>query len=172
MVRNPVVREILKRYTQIWALGHSAALLGWDTETHMPQSGARPRGIALGQLAVMSQKATIELDGLVKKAERARDLDDVERGTVRVLRRSLDYYLKVPPELVEELQRVTIEATVVWRSARKKSQFKLFQPHLAKIVDIQRKVAEKLGYERHPYNALMDQYEEGFTVRDADGVYA
>ena len=100
MAPNATVREILKRYTQIWALGHSTAVLSWDTETHMPQSGAQPRGIALGQLAVMSQKATIELDGLVRKAERARDLDEMEKGVVRVLRRSLDYYLKVPPELV------------------------------------------------------------------------
>ena len=172
MGRNPIVKEILEGYTRVWALGHSAAVLGWDTETHMPQSGAKPRGIALGQLAVMSQKATIELDGLVRKAEKAKDLDDVEKGVVRVLRRSLDYYLKVPPELVEELQRVTTEATVVWRSARKKSEFGLFRPHLEKIVGLQRKVADKLGYEKHPYNALLDQYEEGFTVRDADAVYA
>lgn len=172
MARNHVVREILKRYTQIWALGHSSAVLGWDTETHMPPRGAKPRGIALGQLAVMSQKATIELDGLVRKAEKARDLDDMERGVVRVMRRSLDYYLKVPPRLVEELQRVTTEATVVWREARKKSEFRLFRPHLEKIVGLQRKIADKLGYEKHPYNALLDMYEEGFTVRDADAVYA
>lgn len=172
LAKNPVVREILKRYTQVWALGHSSAVLGWDIETHMPQSGARPRGIALGQLAVMSQKATVELDGLVKKAEKARDLDEREKGIVRMLRRALDYYLKVPPELVEELQRVTTEATVVWRTARKKSDFKLFAPHLEKIVGIQRKVADELGYEKHPYNALMDLFEEGFTVRDADAVYA
>ncbi|MDG6901101.1 MAG: carboxypeptidase M32 [Nitrososphaerota archaeon] len=172
LARNPVVGEILKRYTQVWALGHSSAVLSWDTETHMPQSGAKPRGIALGQLAVMSQRATIDLDGLVKKAEKARDLDEMERGVVRVLRRSLDYYLKVPPALVEELQRVTTEATVVWRTARKKSDFKLFRPHLEKIVGLERKVADKLGYEKHPYNALLDMYEEGFTVRDADAVYA
>ena len=148
------------------------AVLGWDTETHMPEKGARPRGIASGQLAMLSQKATIELDGLVKKAEKARDLDDMEKGVVRMLRRSLDYYLKVPPELVDELQRVTTEATVVWRNARKKSDFGMFRPHLEKIVGLQRKLADKLGYEGHPYNALLDLYEEGFTVKDADAVYS
>ena len=172
MARNPIVSEILKRYAQIWALGHSSALLGSDTETHMPEGGARPRGMALGQLAVMSQKATVELNGLVSKAEKVKDLDDVDSGIVRVLRRSLDFYLKVPPELVEEIQRVTTEATVVWRSARKKSDFSLFRPHLEKIVGLQRQVADKLGYVKHPYNALLDQYEEGFTVRDADAVYS
>ena len=172
MAGNPVVREILERYTQVWALGHSMAVLGWDTETHMPERGARSRGIASGQLAMMAQKATNELDGLVRKAEKAKDLDDVEKGIVRTLRRSLDYSLKIPPELVDELQRVTTEATVAWRSARKKSDFGMFRPHLEKIVELQRKVADLLGYEKHPYNALLDLYEEGFTVRDADAVYS
>ncbi len=172
MARNPVVADILKRYAQVWSLGHSLAVMGWDTETHMPEAGARPRGMASGQLAVMVQKATIELDGLVSKAEKAKDLDDFEKGVVRVLRRSLDYYLKVPPEVVDEIQRVGTEATVVWRTARKKSDFKLFQPHLDKIVRLQKTVAEKLGYESHPYNALLNLFEEGFTVRDADVVYS
>ena len=121
---------------------------------------------------MMTQKATVELDGLVRRAERAKDLDDVERGVVRQMRRGLHYYLKVPPEVVDEIQRVTTEATVVWRTARKRSDFKLFRPHLEKIVELQRTVAEKLGYDRHPYNALIDQFEEGFTVADADAVYA
>ena len=156
----------------MWAINHSLAVLGWDTETHMPEAGARPRGIASGQLAVMVQRATIELDGLVGKAEKAKDLDDMEKGVIRVLRRNLDYFLKVPPKLVDEIQRVTTEATVVWRTARKKSDFKLFRPHLDKIIQLERKVADKLGYEKHPYNALLNLFEEGFTVRDADAVYS
>ncbi len=172
MAQNPIVRDILKRYQQVWSLGHSMAVLGWDTETHMPESGAKARGIASGQLAMLVQKATVDLEGLVRKAEKARDLDDMEKGVVRVLRRSLDYYLKVPPELVNQLQRETTEATVVWRTARERSDFKMFRPHLEKIVELERKVADKLGYAKHPYNALLDLYEEGFTVKDADKVYA
>ncbi|HEV2138387.1 MAG TPA: carboxypeptidase M32 [Nitrososphaerales archaeon] len=172
MARNPIVRDILKRYRQVWALNHSMAVMGWDTETHMPEGGATPRGIASGQLAMMVQKATVELDGMVRKAEKARDLDDMEKGVVRVLRRGLDFFLKIPPEMVDEIQRVTTEATVVWRTARKKSDFKLFSPHLEKIVKLERKVAEKLGYQKHPYNALLNMFEEGFMVRDADAVYS
>ena len=148
------------------------AVMGWDTETHMPQGGATPRGIASGQLAMMVQKATVELDGMVRKAEKAKDLDDLEKGVIRVLRRGLDFFLKIPPEMVDEIQRVTTEATVVWRTARKKSDFKLFRPHLEKIVKLERKVAEKIGFEKHPYNALLNMFEEGFTVRDADAVYS
>jgi len=89
LAKNPIVRDILKRYRQVWALNHSMAVMGWDTETHMPEGGATPRGIASGQLAMMVQKATVELDGMVTKAEKSRDLDDMEKGVVRVLRLSL-----------------------------------------------------------------------------------
>jgi carboxypeptidase Taq len=148
------------------------SVLGWDMETHMPESGAKARGIASGQIAMLTQKATVDLEGLVRKAEKARDLDDVEKGVVRMLRRSLDYYLKIPPELVDQLQRETAEATVVWRTARAKSDFKIFRPHLERIVELEKKVTAKLGYEKHPYNALLNLYEEGFTVKDANGLYA
>jgi carboxypeptidase Taq len=172
VAKNPVVREILEKYTQVWALQHSQAVLGWDTEIGMPEAGARPRGIAQGQVAVMRQKAMISLDGLVTKGEKARDLDDEEKGVVRMMRLGLDYDLKVPPKLVDEIQRVTTEATVVWRTARKKSEFALFRPYLGKIIELERQVADKLGYKGHPYNALLNQFEEGFTVRDADSVYS
>jgi carboxypeptidase Taq len=172
VAKNPLVSEIVEKYGAVWALNSSMSVLGWDMETHMPEAGASARGMAAGQLAMMAQKASVEMDGAVKKAEKIKGLDDVQKGVVRMMRRNLDYYLKVPPELVNEIQRVTTEATVVWRTARKKSQFKLFMPHLDKILQLNRKVAEKLGYKGHPYNALLNQYEEGFTVKDADKVYS
>jgi carboxypeptidase Taq len=172
MVRNPVVREIVKRYTQAWALNHSLALMGWDRETHMPEAAAPSRGVAAGQITMMLQEAVLGLDRLAARAEKQKDLDDVERGIVRVLRRDLDYYSRLPPELINEIEKVTAEATVAWRTARKKSDFRLFRPHLARIMALNRKIASKLGYEGHPYNALLNQFEEGFTVKDADWVFS
>lgn len=172
MAKNPVVAEILKKYRAVWALHHSMALLEWDMETHMPEGGAAARGAAAGQLAMMSQKATVELGPLVGRAEKRRDLGDEEKGIVRVLRRELDFYTKIPPELVEQRARITSEASMVWRRARKESDYKMFEPHLEKILDLTKKIADCLGYEKHPYDALLDLYEEGFTVRDADAVFS
>ena len=172
MTKNPVIGAILEKYRIVWALNHSMAVLGWDMETHMPEGGASSRGAASGQLAMMIQKATVDLGGLVGKAEKLRDLDDEEKGIVRVLRRDLDYYTRIPPELVEEQARITTEATVVWRKARKDSKFSLFEPHLEKILELTRRIADCLGYTNHRYNALLNLYEEGFTVRDADAVFS
>ena len=172
LAKNAVVDEILRRYKVVWALDHSMAVLGWDMETHMPEGGAVARGAASGQLAMMIQKATVDLSPLLGKAEKLRDLDDEDRGILRVLRREVDMFTKIPPALVEERERITTEATVVWRRARKNSDYKMFEPHLKKIVGLTRKISDCLGYTKHPYDALLNVYEEGFTVRDADRIFS
>ena len=88
-----------------------------------------------------------------------------------MLKRELKYYTSIPPEILEELDRTTTKAAVVWREAKRESNFNKFKPHLTKIVELERVIADKLGYEGHPYNALLDLYEEGFTVNDADEVF-
>lgn len=68
--KNKQVQELLDGYSEVWALNHSLALLGWDMETHMPEAGTRARGMATGQLAMMMQKAMLGMKGGVTKAEK------------------------------------------------------------------------------------------------------
>lgn len=170
--KNPIMRDILAIYRQVWSLNHSLALLNWDTDTYMPTGGTKSRGIAAGQLATVVSRTTGSLEPLVRRAEAMESLTNQERGIIRVLRRSLDYQQKVPAKLVNEMQRITSEATVVWRTARKKSDFARFLPYLRKILEMNREIADKLGYVRRPYDALIDLYEEGFTTQDADAIFS
>ena len=172
MSKNPVIGQILDSYKPIWALNHAGGLFEWDLETYMPVDGAKSRGYAQAQLALIRQQKVLNLTETVSKAEKLDGLSDYEKGVVRNIKRELKYFTKIPPELVEELQRTTTEASVVWREARKKSDFSLFEPYLEKIVHLKRKEADKLGYEGHPYNALMDIYEEDLTTRDVDRVFS
>jgi len=172
MFKNAVVQEILERYRPIWALEHASSLLEWDMETYMPTDAAKPRGFAQAQIALMKQEHVIQAAALIAKAEKLEDLSDFEKGVLRVVKRDADYYTKVPPRLLEELQRTTTEATVVWREARKKSDFPMFRNYLEKIVELKKEEAEKLGYVGHRYNALLDRFEEGLTVTDVDRVFS
>jgi carboxypeptidase Taq len=172
MSENPVIDQILDSYKPIWALNHAGGLFEWDLETYMPVDAAKSRGIAQAQLALIRQKKVLDLTEIVSKAEKLDDLSDYEKGVVRNIKRELKYFSKIPPELVEELQRTTTEASVVWREARRKSDFSLFEPYLEKIVQLKRKEADKLGYDGHPYNALMDIFEEDLTTQDVDRVFS
>jgi carboxypeptidase Taq len=172
MSKNPAINKILESYKPVWGLAHVSALLEWDMETYMPVGASKPRGFAQAQTALIMQEHMTDMTGIVTEAEKLPDLNDYEKGILRIIRRDLDYFLKVPPELLENLQRTTTEATVVWREARKKSDFKMFSGYLEKIVALKRQEAEKLGYEGHPYNALMNRFEEELTTNDVDRIFS
>ena len=172
MSSNPLIQQVLEKYKPIWGLDHASALLNWDVETYMPVDASKPRGYALAQLALMKQERIVEAANLLLKAEELAGLSDYEKGVLRVAKRDVDYYTKIPPKLLEDLERTSKEATVAWRNARKKSEFTLFEPWLEKIVDLKKQEAEKLGYQGHPYNALLNKYEEELTVTDIDKAFS
>ena len=60
---------------------------------------------------------------------------------------------------------------MAWREARAKSAFKMYEPHLKKMIEIKKQIAAKIGYEKHPYNALLDTFEEQLTVNDLDKIF-
>ena len=172
--QNPYARELVEKYRPIWALHKSMALLGWDLETYMPKLGAEERGFADAQLELMLQEKITSPDflSLLDKLERSEGLNDYERGLARVLRRNTKVYTKLPPTFVQQLASITNQASVSWREAKKASDFSKFKPDLEKIVNMMREMANYLGYEEHPYNALLDLHEEGITVKDLDGIFS
>jgi len=138
----------------------------------MPEAGAEARGKAMADLELLRQKMTLDMAGLVEKAEKEKTLNDAEKGVVRVLKRELHYYKSVPAELLEKLQKAITEASIPWRQAREKSDFRIFQPHLEKITELKQKQASHLNPDTDPYNALLDLTEEGLTTDDLDKIFS
>src|SRR5467141_2311356 len=100
---NPVVLDLLARYRSVAAMTHASALLGWDLEINMPEAGASARGQSQSEIELLRQKMTIDLTGLIEKAEKQKALNDAEKGVVRVVKRELDFYQKIPSDLLEQL---------------------------------------------------------------------
>ncbi|MET1159495.1 MAG: carboxypeptidase M32 [Thermoprotei archaeon] len=169
---NEVVKKVIEQYRVIWALGYASSLLSWDSETYMPSEAYRERGIARAHLAMLQQQLLLrpEFVELVDKASQQEGLNDYERGVVRVLQRAIRIAKALPPQLVAEIAKTTEEARVAWREAREKDDYSIFKPYLAKIIDLSRKVADHLGWEEHPYDALLDLHEEGLRTRDVDNI--
>ncbi|MCC6056603.1 MAG: carboxypeptidase M32, partial [Desulfurococcaceae archaeon] len=168
--QHPVIKEILEKYRAIWGISHALSLMSWDSETYMPLEGYRDRAVARAELELLRQQLLLrpEFVELVEKADKAEDLSDYERGVVRVLKRAIRIARALPPWLVAEMARVEQEAMVVWREARAKNDFEMFRPYLEKIFDLSRKAADYLGWDKHPYDALLDLYEEGLRADDVD----
>ncbi|MCS7374032.1 MAG: carboxypeptidase M32, partial [archaeon GB-1845-036] len=172
--KNEDVKRIVKYSRTLWALGHVSNLMGWDLEVNMPREGIKERSIATSELEVLRQKLLLQKEflDLVEKAEKNREsLNDYERGLIRVLKRNIRIAKALPPELIRELSKVTSEANMKWRIAKKKNDYKIFEPYLERIIELEREVAEHLGYEEHPYDALLDLFEEGLKTSDMEKIF-
>lgn len=170
---NSVINQILNAYKPVWSLKHALSLMSWDFETYMPREGTEERGVADSQLHMLHKDLMLNKDfiGLVQSAKKLRSLSDIEKGIIRVLNREITKQIRIPKELTEAESLERIRGNMAWREAREKSVFRMYEPHLKKMIDIKKQIAEKIGYVKHPYDALLDTFEEDLTVDDLDKVF-
>ncbi|MEK6825892.1 MAG: carboxypeptidase M32 [Nanoarchaeota archaeon] len=173
LITHPIILQLLEQYKPIWSLRHLCGLANWDLQTYMPPEGIEARGEALSNAETLSQNLFLNPSfiSLIDKASTEKDLNDYERGIIRLLQRSLHYYRVLPPAFIAEFIKLTSEAHAVWKNAKEKNQFSLFAPLLQKIIELSRKKAHYLGYREHPYDALLDEYEEGLTTREVEAYF-
>jgi len=167
---NKIIVQLLEKYKTIWSLRYAVALAGWDLNTYMPEDGVTARGEMIAKISSLKQKLFLDKNfvKLIKLAEKEKNLGDYEKGVLRVLKRSLERYEKLPSEFLEEFSKVTSESQIVWARAKKNDDFSIFAPYLDKIVDLSLRQSEYIGYKEHPYDALLDDYEENLLTSDLD----
>jgi carboxypeptidase Taq len=162
--------ELLKsKLAEVSDLKRATAVLGWDQQTYMPPGGAAARSEQLATLERLSHEmfTSTEVGELLEAAgdevsQLAYNSD--EASLVRVSRRDYEKARKIPSSLVAELARTASMGMQVWVKAKAQSDFGGFQPALEKIYQLQRDLANCLGYEEHLYDALLDQYEPGLKT--------
>ncbi len=169
--------DLVRRMKEIAVLGNTAGVLGWDQEVYMPAANAAYRAEQLSLLAGMChQKFTDPKVGeLISKAESSKEMtqDSLSDSAVnlREWRRSYDRSTKLPQKLVEEMARVTSQAQVEWVESRKENKFSRFQPWLDKIIPLCQEQAKCYGYQDHPYDALLEDYEPGLTTAELNRLF-
>ena len=159
-MESQAYEQFCERIRELSDLGNSAGYLSWDQEVCMPKRGAEARAQALGTLAgIHHEKLTDQ--GLVDLIEalQGQDLDDNAAINVREAARTQQRALNLPKELVVELSRTQSLAHEAWVEARSADDFGHFQPWLEKLLELQRRVADAVGYEGSVYNAFLDEYE-------------
>ena len=173
LFKNPTILKILDYYKNLWSLSYVSGVTHWDLETYMPKLGAGARGEALGRLSVIRQKMFLDREfvNLIHKSESIKSLNDQERAVVRILLHDLKFYDKLPPKFLKEFEILTNTATVIWREAKEKNNYKMFEKPLAKIFEMNMQMADHLGYKYSPYDALLDLFEEGLKVSTVESFF-
>src|SRR3972149_2917422 len=70
------------------------------------------------------------------------------------------------------MSRSISEAFQAWQKAKTENDFSVFAPKLEKLVKLKREECKILGYEGHPYDALLNQYEPDAKTKDIDVLFA
>jgi carboxypeptidase Taq len=166
-------KQLLAEITDI---GRAEALLGWDQQVNMPKGGAEDRGNILETLAGIAHKkfTSKEMGDLIEVLKPyAETLDPASDDACLIKRMAHEYdkNTKVPSKWVEEFARVTTISQSVWEQAKSENKFKLFQPHLERVVELRREYADYFKPYEHVYDPLLDDFEPGLKTREVKEIF-
>lgn len=152
------------------------SLMFWDLRTGAPKKGVEQRSETIGTLSsdVFNMSISAEMGEYLQvlSAPKVQEqLSEITKKLVEESKREYDKNKKIPPEEFKEYVILTSKAESIWEEAKEKNDFALFRPYLEKIIVYLRKYVERIGYQDHPYNALLDDYEPGVTVDVLDRVF-
>lgn len=171
------LERMRRALAEVADLSAASALLHWDQETGMPRGAIDGRSEALATLAsvIHAKAAAPELRDVLDRLlgdDGAAALDEDERAMVALAYRDYDRSSRLDDRLVRELAQSTSRAQAAWAEAREAARFSDFAPHLSRLLALKREVAERLGYDAHPLDALLDDYEIGMTVGSLEPMFA
>ncbi|MEO5684236.1 MAG: carboxypeptidase M32 [Chitinophagaceae bacterium] len=171
-------KKLYQDYTQqlqkIADTRYAIAVLQWDQETHMPPKGARFRAQQIATLSEISHELFTRdsFKNTLQDLMACTDLDDTQQKNTALSWYDYTQQQKLSGDFVRQLSEATSRSFQSWVSAKKANSFSLFEADLAGLLELKKKEADLLGYEQHPYNALLNQFERGCTVSLLDRVFA
>lgn len=145
------------------------SLIDWDQHVYMPQEGIDDCSEKISLISKIahekftSKELRDSLDYLIKP-EVLEKLSGKDQTVVKRLYKDVEKASKLPIEFVKEFSKVVSNASAVWQEAKKEKNFEKFRPHLEKIVELKKEEAKLISLPGHPYNSLIDNFEEGMTV--------
>ncbi|MDZ4289714.1 MAG: carboxypeptidase M32, partial [Prosthecobacter sp.] len=166
--------QLCETVREIALLTSTESALSWDQETYMP-----PKALAFraNQMSWLSGKAHALATGKfmrksLEKAATGKAPDARAAANIHELQRDFERAERIPGKLVIEESETASHGKHAWAEARQKSDFKLFAPHLEKLLDIARRKADLWGYEDEPYDALLETYERGTRTQEVAALFA
>lgn len=163
-----------QRLAELSDLGAIGGLLSWDQQTMMPPRAAEVRAEQLATIARLSHERFIDpeigrlLDDLTD-FEETLPADSDEASLIRVTRRDWNKARRVPTELAAELALAGARGYAAWLEARSTSDFAGFLPALEHNIELKRQYAA--CFDAAPYDALLDDFEQGLTAAEVTAVF-
>ncbi|MCL2426303.1 MAG: carboxypeptidase M32 [Oscillospiraceae bacterium] len=176
MTKTQALELLLDKIKAGRALGMAGGVLQWDAQTTgVPEKSLGARGEAMGWLEGEMFRRLMSPDTLdaVEVLEAVcGELSVVERAMVREVGRRYRKLKAVPQDEYEKYSEMITQSMMVWETAREKRDYDMMLPYYEKIFEYQRRLCDWYGYENHPYDALLDDFDKGSTVALLDGFFS
>ena len=160
--------RVMAKYRELDALNSAIGLMNWDQQLLMPAGGLSARSEHLLRLSRIRHT-------ILTSDEFRTDLDDAkasgadqDQAAIRILLAEVEEATKLPLDLIERKSKVTTDAYQTWRKAKQDNNYSLLAPYYKEVFEIAKETAECLTYKNHPYDALINLYEEDSTFAEAE----
>ena len=167
--------ELLKKFKELQkkqkAYQYVLQVAGWDANTETPKEAfpylSEMLGIISGEVFTLSTSKEYQevVNGLF---ERLDELEEVTKREIKKAKKALDKITKIPKDEYVSYQKLISMTQRIWEDAKENNDFASFQPKLEEIIATSKRMLEYIGYEGLPYNVLLDDFEEGYTIEDYD----
>lgn len=170
MMELTELKEYLKK---IEYLNSTISLLHWDSMVNMPKEAMEYRSEMIGYLAGESYKLTTseKMKAFIDSFTGMEDLDLITKAMLENITKDYQKATKIPEaEFVQyEIDKALSQSA--WEEGKKKKNFSIFKPHLAKMIAANKKFSEYWGFVDNKYDGLLDLYEPGMTTERLDLVF-
>lgn len=157
------------------AYGHAMGVLSLDAATAAPLGSAEGRGATMALLSgvVYELAASADTRELIEYlTAHASELDECRRRQVEIRKKGCEQLVRIPQEEYVAYNVLLNKAEGIWRVAKQTNDFASFAPTLEEIVAFNRKFAGYYDPTKQPYDALLNEYEEGLSMETLDGFFA
>jgi carboxypeptidase Taq len=155
--------------SKIADIEYAMSVLNWDQEVFMPEKSALHRAQQISTLAGIAHELSVDKTfGNLLEQLNKEPLAEIEKRNIQESLKNYKRAQKYTTAFVQEMSKTISQSFIAWQEAKEKDDFSIFAPKLKELVALKRQECELLGYQDHPYNALVDLYEPNATVKDLD----
>ena len=169
------VNALKKHQATMAAYNHALGVLYLDATTAAPSDTWEGRGKTMEIMSEITYKLSTDPENgelLTYLEAHLEELDDQTKREVEVLRKGFEQTRKVPAEEYVAYSVLLNDSEAVWAKAKNENDFDAFAPYLEKIMDYNRKFAGYYNADMKPYDALLNEYEEGLNMETLDVFFA
>jgi len=172
---DQAVQELKKQQRVQAAYGHAMGVLYLDATTAAPSDTWEGRGKTMEILSeitfnLSTDPANEELYSYLESHQE--QLDAQTRRELEVLRKGYNQMKRIPAQEYIEYSVLMNDAQNIWAKAKNEDDFESFVPYLEKIVAFNKKFAGYYNPDKAPYDALLNEYEEGLNMQTLDAFFA